>query len=153
MALLFIELICIIWCFFSFYEDIGFMFFMCLCIFVTMTLFECILFYSTYRFFTYTIYTEGFYKSYIFKKPLCSINKAQPIYYVTFVADEGIFSRKEYIILSNEQFDYQKKSSLRIFPWDKKTLLVSYNVKTQVAMPYDEKTKFILEIEKWHSVV
>lgn len=72
---------------------------------------------------------------------------------MTFVADEGIFSRKEYIILSNEQFDYQKKSSLRIFPWDKKTLLVSYNVKTQVAMPYDEKTKSILEIEKWHSVV
>lgn len=42
---------------------------------------------------------------------------------------------------------------LRIFPWEKKPLLVSYNVKKQIVMPYNEVTKSILETDKWYSLV
>lgn len=148
-----IEAICIILCVFSFINDVAFMLFLIMLIVITMTVVQVILFCSSYRFLTYTIDKNDFYESYLFRKRLCIIDKTQPIYYVIFQANEGMFSQKEYIVLSNESFEYQSRHSIRIFPWDKKPLLVSYDVKKQIAMPYDKKTKSILETNKWHSVV
>lgn len=148
-----IEAICIILCVFSFIKDVVLMLFLTMAIVIIMTVVQIILFCSSYRFLTYTIDKNNFYESYLFRKRLCIIDKTKPIYYVIFRANEGMFSKKEYIVLSNESFKYQSRHSIRIFPWDKKTLLVSYDVKKQIAMPYDKQTKSILETDKWHSVV
>lgn len=152
-TLFFIEAICIILCVFSFINDITFMLFLIMILIIMMTIVQLVLFCSSYRFFTYTIDKNDFYESYLFRKCLCIIDKTKPIYYVIFWATEGMFSKKEYIVFSNEPFIYQSRQSLRIFPWDKKPLLVSYDVKKQIAMPYDQKTKSILETDKWYSVV
>ena len=152
-TLFFIEAICVILCVFSFINDITFMLFLIMIFVIMMTTVQLVLFCSSYRFLTYTIDKKDFYESYLLKKRLCIIDKAKPIYYVTFWANEGMFSKKEYIIFSNEPFIYQSRQSVRIFPWHKKPLLVSYDVKKQIAMPYDQKTKSILETDKWYSVV
>ncbi len=154
MKMLFcIEIICIICCIISFAKDVGIMLFLSLFILITMSVVEIIGFCSTYRFFTYIVCNKDYYESLLVGKSLCIVDKTKPIYYVTFWGNEGLFSKREYIILANEPFEYHKNDSLRIFPWDKKPLLVSYNVKKQIAMPYDERTKSILEIDKWASVV
>lgn len=146
-------ILCIILCIFSFKDNVALALFLSSIIFFLMTTIEIIGFCSSYRFLTYTIDKNDFYESYLFRKRLCTIDKTKPIYYVIFWADEGMFSRKEYIVLSNEPFEYQRRHSIRIFPWDKKPLLVSYNVRKQIAMPYDNTTKSILETDKWYSVV
>lgn len=151
-ALFCIEAIGIIFCTISFVKDVEVMLFFALFILITMTIVEIIGFFSCYRFFTYTIDKKDSYESFLFKRSLCIIDKSRPIYYVTFWGVEGTFSKREYIVLANEPFEYQNNCPLRIFPWDKKPLLVSYNVKKQIVMPYNEVTKSILETDKWYSL-
>lgn len=44
---------------------------------------------------------------------------------------EGQGITQNYIMLSNELFEYYQAPSIRIFPLDKNPLLVLYNMKTQ----------------------
>ncbi len=76
----------------------------------------------TIRYLTYVIVTEDGFDSYLFKKKLCVVHKDKPIYY-------GVFS-------------------IRIFTWDKESFLRAYDMKKQIAMPYDERTMLLFEIEK-----
>lgn len=147
-----IEATGIIFCTIFFARDVEVMLVLSLFILITMTIVEIIGFCSLYRFFTYIIDKKDSYESFLFKKSLGIIDKFRPICYVTFWGVEGTFSKRKYIVLANEPFEYQKNCSLRIFPWDKKPLLVSYNVKKQIVMPYNEVTKPILETDKWYSL-
>ena len=119
---------------------------------VMMTVVEIIILCSCHRLLTYVSVENGFYKSYLFKKCLCVIDRSKPIYYVIFSAQEGMFSKREFIVISNEPFTYEEKRSLRIFPWEQKPLIVSYDTQKQLALPYNQETRPILEINKWKSV-
>lgn len=104
------------------------------------------------RFFTYVICEKGAFTSYLFHKRLCTINKDEKIYYAIVIANEGMYVKKKYIIISNDRFEYYVTPIFRKKN-DKKPLISSYNLKTQIAMPYNEKTRSILELDKWHSVM
>lgn len=119
---------------------------------VMMTVVEIIILCSCHRLLTYVSVENGFYKSYLFKKCLCVIDRSKPIYYVIFSAQEGMFSKREFIVISNEPFTYEEKHSLRIFPWEKKPLLVSYDIKKQIALPYSQDSLSFLKINEWKSV-
>ena len=108
----------------------------------------------TIRYLTYVIVTEDGFDSYLFKKKLCVVHKDKPIYYVIFTfggpgGPEGRFVTRSYIVMSNEPFEYDGPTS--IFTW-KASFLRTYDMKKQIAMPYDERTMPFLEIEKWHAV-
>ena len=120
--------------------------------FITTTVLKIILLCSCYRFFSYVVVKNNIYTSYLFKKCLCVIDKAKPIYYVIFSASEGMFSKRKFIVLSNEPFVYEEKRSLRIFPWEKKPLIANYDINKQIALPYNLETQTVLEIDKWKSV-
>lgn len=152
-ALFCIEAIGIILCVFLFINDVTLMLFLIMMIVIAMTVTQIIVFCSIYRLLTYTENKQYTYESYLFKKCLCVVDKTKPIYYVKFEANEGLFSKNEYIVLSNEPFVYQETCSLRIFPWETKPLLVSYDVNKQIAMPYNEKSKSILETDGWYSII
>lgn len=147
-----IEAISILILIIYFINNIAIALFVSLFIFLLMKVVEIFVFCSTYRLFTYTINENEFFESFIFKKSLCTVDKTKPIYYTIFLANEGMFSRKKYIALSNEPFEFQDTSSIRLFPWDKKPFLVSYNVKKQIVMPYNETTQLFLETEIWKSI-
>lgn len=133
-------------------NDIMIKLFLLVWIIAVMSIIEVVLFCLSFRFFTYTLCKEYCFESYLLKKRLCIIDKTKPIYYVVFEGVEGYFSRKQYIVISNEPFEYEETSSFRIFPWDKKPLLVSYDVKKHIAMPFDKKTETEFELDKWQSV-
>lgn len=108
----------------------------------------------TMRYLTYVIVTEDGFDSYLFKKKLCTVHKDKPIYYVIFAfggpgGPEGGYVTRNYIVMSNEPFDYCGPTS--IFSW-KASFLCTYDMKKQIAMLYDEKMMPFLEIEKWHAV-
>lgn len=147
-----IQMLCITMGILSLWKGFGVMLLLSLCGLVIMTLAEIVILCGCYRFFTYTVVEKDFYTSYIFKKRLCVLDKKKTIYYVIFSAVEGRFSRKEYIVLSNEPFLYEEKRSLRIFPWENKPLIVSYNTHKQIALPYNQETRPFLEIDKWKLV-
>lgn len=144
-----IEAICILLSISFFSEDNGLMLIMCLFILLSSTVIQTIVFCCEYRFFTYVLNTEKKYKSYLLKRELCVIDKQEMIYYAIFWEKEAMFKRRRFIIISNKPFKYEEKTGIRIFPWDKKPLLTSYDVKFQIAMPYDEQTKSLFEIERW----
>lgn len=111
----------------------------------------------TMRYLTYVIVTEDGFDSYLFKKKLCTVHKDKPIYYVIFKfggvgGPEGRYVTRNYIVMSNDPFEYYEAPSIRIFTWDKEPFLRAYDMKKQMAMLYDEKTMPFLEIEKWHAV-
>lgn len=144
-----IEVVCILINCISFRYDIALMIFLCLIIFAISTITQIIILCSEYRFFTYAIDTKESYKSYLLKKELCVVRKHEKIYYALFWAKETRFAKRRYIIISNSPFGYNEKETVRIFPWDKKSLLVSYDVRTQIAMPYNEKTSSYFELDNW----
>lgn len=111
----------------------------------------------TIRYLTYVIVTEDGFDSYLFRKKLCTVRKDKPIYYVIFKfggvgGPEGRYVTRNYIVMSNEPFEYYKAPSIRIFTWDKEPFLRAYDMKKHIAMLYDGETMPFLEIEKWHAV-
>lgn len=81
-------------------------------------------------------------KSYLWGKSKCEISVEQTIYYTIFKARESMFTMREYIVLSNEMFYLKSKNREGYF-------LGNFECKKQVIIPYNEKTKHLLEIEKW----
>ena len=106
---------------------------------------------KSYRFITYVKIFENGIESYLFNKKLGKVDYDKAIYYVIFQAKENTTTTKKYIAISNGIFEYFNVS-VRLFPWDKKPFLGSYNVKKQIVMPYDEKTIPLLPIEEWHLI-
>ncbi len=106
-----------------------------------------------FRLFTHVINETDCFRAFLHKKELCVIDKRKPIYYVKFTAllTKGV--EAEIVVISNQPFEYKKTPLIRIWPSDPKPLIHSYNVKTQIAMPYNAKTIEIMEMDKWHSVV
>lgn len=105
------------------------------------------------RLFTYVKDEKDCFKSFVFKKQLCIIEKNKPIFYVIFTSLVSKGVREEFIVISNQPFKYKKSSSIHIFKRSTKPLLYSYNIKTQIALPYDFQTKGLLELEKWTLIV
>ena len=147
-----IQVFCIIMCVLSLCQGNGVMFLLSLYGVIMMAFVEIVILCSCHRFLTYVVVSNDVYTSYILKKRLCEIDRKKTIYYVIFSANEGVFSRKDYIVLSNDPFEYEEKCSLRIFPWEKRPLLAGYDTKKQIALPYNQETRLILEIEKWKLV-
>ncbi len=121
---------------------------------VIVTVCVIIIILPTIRYLTYVIATEDGFDSYLFKKKLCTVYKDKPIYYVIFTfggpgGPEGRFVTRNYIVMSNEPFEYD--GPISIFSW-KESFLRTYDMKKQIAMLYDERTMPFLEIEKWHAV-
>lgn len=105
-----------------------------------------------FRLFTHVIAEKDCFKSFIFRKELCRVDKDRAIYYVRFVGVLTRGVRGEFVIISNQPFKYESPPLFRIFPREPKALIHSYNVKTQIAMPYNDETREILEMEKWIGV-
>lgn len=135
------------------YEDFALWVAAELFIFVFMTSVFGILMCCRFRLFTHVINEADCFRAFLHKKELCVIDKRKPIYYVKFTAllTKGV--EAEMIVISNQPFEYKAPSLMRIFPRESKALIHSYNVRTQIAMPYNAKTIEIMEMGKWHSVV
>lgn len=142
-----IQLLCIMLTVLSLLKDFAVMLILSLCGSVTITVAEIVLVCSCYRFLTYVIIENNTYTSFLFKKRLCVIDTAKPIYHVIFSAREGMFSEREFVVLSNEPIAYEEKRSLRIFPWEKKPLIAGYDTQKQIVLPYNEETRSILKME------
>ena len=91
-------------------------------------------------------------ESYLFIKRLCKVDWDKSIYYVIFEAAESKYNRKRYIAISNTLFEYHDAPPLRVFPWQKKNFLASYDIKNQIVIPYDEKTISLLQVNEWHVI-
>lgn len=106
-----------------------------------------------FRLFTHVISEADCFRAFLYKKELCVIDKSKPIYYVKFTALLAKGVEAEMVVVSNQPFEYKAPPLMRIFPREPKALIHSYNVKTQIAMPYNAKTTEIMEMDKWYSVV
>lgn len=135
------------------YEDFALWVAAELFIFVFMTSIFGILMCCRFRLFTHVINESECFRAFLHKKELCVIDKRKPIYYAKFTAllTKGV--EAEVVVISNQPFEYKATPLMRIFPREPKALIHSYNVKTQIAMPYNAKTIEIMEMDKWHSVV
>ncbi len=136
-----------------FYRDIALLIVMFLFWLFNFTIIFGLVFCIQFRLFTYVRDEKNYFKSFVFKKQLCVIDKNKPIFYVIFTGQVSKFVQEEFIVISNQPFKYINSSSIRIFKRDPKPLLYSYNIKTQIALPYDSKTNELLELEKWTLIV
>lgn len=152
VGLCLIEFVMMLMCIFFFHQDTDVMIFALLYIFVMLTSVFGILMCCRFRLFTYVMDERDCFRAYIFKKKLCVVDKNKPIYYVKFTALLTRGVECEVVVISNQPFEYTASPLVRVFSREPKALIHSYNVKTQIAIPFNEQTKEILEIEKWHSV-
>lgn len=147
------EMVMLIMCIVFFWKDTEVMIIALLFVFILLTSVFGIIVCCEFRLFTHVINEADCFRAFLHKRELCVIDKRKPIYYVKFKAllTKGV--EAEMIVISNQPFEYNAPSLMRIFPREPKALIHSYNVKTQIAIPYNAKTIEIMEMDKWYSVV
>lgn len=153
VGLCLIEFVMMLMCIIVFRGDTDVMIFALLYVFVMLTTVFGIIMCCQFRVFTHVINETECFRAFLYKKELCVVDKSKPIYYAKFT---GVLTRGvegEFIVISNQPFEYKAPPLIRVFSREPKALIHSYNIKTQIAIPYNDQTKEILEFEKWHSVV
>lgn len=153
IGLFLIEFAMMLMCIIFFHEDADLMIFALLYVFVMLTTVFGIIMCCRFRVFTHVINEAECFRAFLYKKELCVVDKNKPIYYVKFTALLTRGVEREVVVISNQPFEYKAPPLIRVFSREPKALIHTYNVKTQIAIPYNEKTKEILKFEKWCSVV
>lgn len=99
------------------------------------------------RFLTCAICENSTITSYLLGRKLCVINTNKTVYYVVFTANEGKYQKRDYIILSNTPFIYPPKTKVQ------RAVIFSYNMKSQIVLPYEDKTKALINLNQWHTLL
>ena len=100
------------------------------------------------RFLTYVTFKNYEIHSYsFFSKELCTITTTNPIYYKIFTTPQGLLNKNEYIVLSNEQFEYQET-----YGFAKVRFIQHYNMSKQIILPYNEQTIQFLDLDSWYKI-
>ena len=76
-----------------------------------------------------------------------AVNSDEPIYYQIVPLIEGVYSRADFIVLSNQEFlPYRNGSGLA-------AVCKEASAKgNQIIMPYNQKSKPLLHLRDWHKV-
>ena len=76
-----------------------------------------------------------------------AVNSDEPIYYQIVPLIEGVYSRADFIVLSNQEFlPYRNGSGLG-------TVCKGASAKgNQIIMPYNQKSRPLLHLRDWHKV-
>lgn len=118
-----------------------------LCVAWCVLILGCILVCSK-RFLTYVIFKNYEIHSYsYFSKKLCTITTTNPIYYKIFTTPQGLLNKNEYIVLSNELFEYKET-----YGFAKVRFIQHYNMSKQIILPYNEQTIQFLDLDSWHKI-
>ena len=155
-----IEIILVMICFLLFSSDLILGLIASLFVIVIMTIVGGVGICVQYRLMTNVKNNDNFIRSYLLRRQLCVIDKREQIYYVKFEGRISRTLRREFIIISNTPFIYYKEPVMRMLPnymdlydrtcrWTRRALLYGYNIKKQILLPCNEKTKHLFEFEKW----
>ncbi|MGN0487180.1 MAG: hypothetical protein ACI4GB_08090 [Acutalibacteraceae bacterium] len=80
---------------------------------------------------------------------LCSIDLDKDVYYEVLTLIEGAYSKKKFIIISNERFDpYRKSTDIGLAKICK---LIDIN-KKQIILPYEKPALALIGFATWHNV-
>lgn len=86
----------------------------------------------------------------IFGKKYCTVSLDQIVYFIPFEAYRAkarfLGEYKSYIALSNHPFTYD-------YPTKADNFIAHYDLHTMIVLPYDDKTKPLLPVDKWIQVV
>lgn len=74
-----------------------------------------------------------------YKKTYCKVSKSKPIFYIRFRTNDDIACVTEYIIVSNEPIHCRQAIEL----------LLTYRLKTQIVIPYNEQTEAYMDLDHW----
>ncbi len=95
---------------------------------------------------THVIPEEHQFTSYsVFNKKLYTLDLTKPVYYGIFNARQDLFYFNDFIALSNERFKFENDKDWRAF-------IVRYDLRALLVMPYNDKTKPLLQLEKWERI-
>ncbi len=119
---------------------------------VTMSLLQILCLIVQHRFLGHVIYENGTYVSCFFTKKLCKINENDGIFYAKIHGRISAFHYADFVLISKDPFEYWEVPTIRWFPWNPKPLLVSYNVKQMILLPYDENGIYLTNISKWKRI-
>lgn len=77
-----------------------------------------------------------------------AVNSDEPIYYQIVPLIEGVYSRADFIVLSNQEFSpYRNGSGLA-------AVCKEASAKgNQIIMPYNQKSKPLFHLRDWHKVI
>ncbi len=81
----------------------------------------------------------------VFNKKLYTLDLTRPVYYGIFNARQDLFYFNDFIALSNEPFKFEEDKDWRYF-------IVRYDLNTLLVMPYNDKTKPLMQLEKWERI-
>lgn len=80
---------------------------------------------------------------------LCSIDLDKDIYYEVLTLIEGTYSKKKFIIISNERFDpYRKSTNIGL---GKICKSIDTN-KKQIILPYEKSARALINFATWHNI-
>lgn len=82
----------------------------------------------------------------MFGRAKCRVDLNETVYYVQFEAKSLFKDDEKYIAISNQVFRYQPYGAHNL------TFLQTYDQKSIIAMPYNDKTKELLDTEHWANV-
>ncbi len=113
----------------------------CVLVYILCSLF---LTYSARRLLTDVILNETGFQSVLFNKKIAFVNNQRTVYYAIFEEAEGVYSRNKFILVSNTTFKYIPRKS--IFS---KNIVGSYDINTQILIPYNRDTAKFFDFGKW----
>ncbi len=103
--------------------------------------------YMMRRLLTKVVATDLFFQSFLLGKRQCSVDRNEKIYYIVFKAPEGVYSRQEFILISNHYFKCKFETK-----WYSKRILSSYDMKKQILIPYNNQTSMLFGLNDWENV-
>lgn len=105
------------------------------------------IFYGTRRLLTKVVVTELSFESVLINKKQCRVERNKEIYYMIFRCAESVYSGHQFILISNNPFEY--KTEEKIFS---KKIISYYDIKSQILMPYDDTTSKLFDLNSWKNV-
>lgn len=151
-SLFIIEMIGVGLTFLSFHDDILAAIIFSFYSIVIMSLLQLLCLSVQHRFLGHVIYKDGKYSSFFVRKRLCEIHEDSEVYYAKFHSRISAFYYADFILLSMDSFEYQDVPTVRWFPWDPKPLLISYDVKKMILLPYEENAPYLQKVSKWNRI-
>ncbi len=95
---------------------------------------------------THVITEEHQFTAYsVFNKKLYTLDLTRPVYFGIFNARQDLFYFNDFIALSNERFKFEDDKDWRYF-------IVRYDLNALLVLPYNDKTKPLMELAKWERI-
>ena len=118
-----------------------------LCVAWFVLILGCILLCSK-RFLTYAIVEKYQIHSYsLLSRKLCTITSTKPTYYAVFTSPQGAMTQNEFIVISNESFEYQATYGIA-----KVRFIQHYNMAKQIVLPLNDQVAPLLNLDDWHKI-